>query len=146
MMPQTLLISGLKGALEDLAGKIQGSGIDCSLEVFGKFDDIDESVQVSVYRLFQEMVNNVLKHAHAQAIHLQMIRHENNLNISVEDDGIGFNYELAKSKKSMGLENIESRVKFLDGDLNIDTVHMVGTSINIDIPLEDILDDAYKSI
>jgi signal transduction histidine kinase len=89
------------------------------------------------FRIVQELLQNISKHSDAGNAIVQISLQHNRLNIAVEDDGKGFNIELAKSQKGMGLKNIESRVKILKGSFDYRTAPGKGTSVLIDIPATD---------
>lgn len=101
------------------------------------FDDhrLPVNYESQIYHIVQEMVSNVLKHAQAQKLEIQLLWTANNLHISVEDDGKGFNIQKMEAEGSMGLRGIESRVSRLDGTCTIDSTEGVGTIIMIDLPV-----------
>ena len=80
-------------------------------------------------------MNNVIKHAKAKNVTVQLMQYENYINILVEDDGIGFDNTKAGSS-GIGLNNIYSRVDHMKGKVDIDTRPNAGTVINIDIPYQ----------
>lgn len=90
---------------------------------------------MNVYRIVQELLNNIIKHANASEITIQLIKSSDNINLTVEDDGRGFDPEEARKKKGLGLSNIDLRVKKLSGRWNIDSGKGKGTTIIIDIPI-----------
>jgi len=97
---------------------------------------LDNSLELNVFRIIQELVANVIKHSQAIKSTIQITQHEDNLNIIVEDNGKGFNRSnLDRSTIGMGLTNIEKRVEHLGGNFTIDSIIGKGTSILIDIPL-----------
>ena len=90
---------------------------------------------MSIYRIALELINNVLKHAAATKLTIQLIHYPEYINLLVEDNGRGFEYESElQSKKGIGLSNILSRVEFLKGKINIDTIQSRGTAVIVDIP------------
>ncbi len=120
MMPRALALSGLPGALEDLAQDLQKQGVACQLEMIGLEQSFDPNHAITIYRIIQELTNNVVKHAQANHLLLQLIRQGNNLTIIAEDNGKGFDVPLALTQKGLGLSSIESRVKFLQGSIEWD--------------------------
>jgi two-component system, NarL family, sensor kinase len=110
-----------------------------SMEVldFG-FDDnrLEYNIEINLYRIIQELISNILKHAKASEVSIQLLKKETYLNIVVEDNGIGFDVNQVKNKKGMGLKNIESRVNSLGGEFNIDSGKGAGTTITINIPIK----------
>jgi len=93
---------------------------------------LDDAIKTDIYRVVQELTNNVIKHAHARAITVQLIIHDDYINLLFEDDGDGFHS--FKSSKGIGLSNIKSRIRLLNGNLEIDSRPGNGTVINVDIP------------
>jgi signal transduction histidine kinase len=136
MMPRALMLHGLSGAIEDLATNLKQNNINCNLEIVGMDKDPEQSKSVMIFRVLQELVNNILKHANAKNVLIQLLQADNGLSIIVEDDGVGFNYATAKQKKSLGLSSIESRIKYLQGNLDFDAVPGEGTTIAIWVPLD----------
>ncbi|WP_074405712.1 ATP-binding protein [Aquimarina megaterium] len=96
-------------------------------------NNIDEQIQAELYKIIQELFTNMLKHAEASKVDLSLNYYDNTINLLFEDNGKGFN--IYKKKSGIGLDNIESRIKALDGNLNIDSHIGRGTIINIDIPI-----------
>jgi signal transduction histidine kinase len=94
---------------------------------------MDQNLALSIFRIVQEILNNAIKHAEASEIFVQLNKDEEALVIHIEDDGKGFDPN--KKYKSMGLENIRSRVNYLKGSLEIDSRKGIGTSfiIHIDV-------------
>ena len=91
-------------------------------------------MEVSLYRIVLEAVTNVVKHAGASSVTVQLIRYPSYINLTVEDDGKGFQPDMVSTGN--GLNNIESRVRNLGGTFHIDTVRGRGTTVLVDIPAE----------
>ncbi len=136
MMPKTLIDYGLKGAVIDLGTSIQEAhGLEVNVEVIGLEQNIPPNDTVMIYRIIQEAVNNIIKHAQADNLFIQLVAKEDRLFILVEDDGIGFDLQEAMAKKVFGLKSLESRVKYLLGNFTIDSTPGVGTTIMADFPI-----------
>ncbi len=135
MMPHSLSISGLQGAIEDLGEQLNQQGFQTSVEINNLPNPIEETKKIMVYRLVQEVISNITKHADAKSILIQLIGHKNELNLIIEDDGKGFDYNEAIKKDGLGLKSINSRVEYLDGNIDWDTKIGEGTSITINIPV-----------
>ncbi|MFN0175916.1 MAG: tetratricopeptide repeat protein [Saprospiraceae bacterium] len=134
MMPRALALSGLPGALEDLAQDLDKQGIRCQLEMIGLEEKtLNPTQSVNIYRIIQELTNNVVKHAQADHLLLQLIRRDNTLTIIAEDNGQGFDVQKAMTQKGLGLSSIESRVKFLQGTIEWDAVPGEGTVVSIQL-------------
>ena len=137
IMPATLSRLGLVAALQNLFDKITSySRIHIHYNVHGISNRLDESTEIIIYRIILELVNNVVKHAQASNITVQLIQYSDHINATVEDDGEGFDLEQVKKRKQgVGLNNIISRLEYLKGNIEIDTKPGQGTSIAMDIPL-----------
>jgi ligand-binding sensor domain-containing protein/signal transduction histidine kinase len=111
------------------------SNINVSLDIFPQtgWNNIEDRLQVEIYRIIQELMTNALKHSKASEIDIQLVLHQDLINISIEDNGVGINKK--KIKKGIGLNNIENRITRLNGKLNIENSKDGGTIIIIDIPL-----------
>jgi signal transduction histidine kinase len=88
-----------------------------------------------IYRIVQELLTNSLKHASANEILIQIMFTSESLNLTVEDDGVGFDERKTKTASS-GWHNIKSRVNYLQGTLNLHTDPTAGTSVTVSIPLK----------
>ena len=136
MIPRALSLSGLPDALDDLAQSLDKEGIQCTLELHDMEQPLALNTAVTVYRILQELTTNVVKHAEAQHLLIQLLRSEDVLTIIVEDDGKGFEQATALEKNGIGLRSITSRVSYLQGSITWDTVPGQGTSVMIAIPIE----------
>lgn len=88
-----------------------------------------------VLRLFQEISNNIIKHAQATKIVIQLYEQEDHLFLSIEENGVGFDYDAAKtSGKGLGLNAIEKKVQLINGSFDIQSSQNKGTQIVIEIP------------
>lgn len=90
-------------------------------------------LQLTVYRIIQELINNIIKHSGATEAIVQINQHNKTLVITVEDNGKGFNY--IKDKKGIGLLNIESRLSLVRGKMEVDSSESLGTSVYIELEL-----------
>jgi signal transduction histidine kinase len=135
MMPEMLLRYGLNIALEEFCNETNRSGaIHANYQFVGANDKtIDQTIAVTIYRIVQELVNNAIKHANAQnvLVQLQVSDQEKLLMITVEDDGKGFDKSLLAGSKGMGWSNIQNRVDFLKGKMDINSEPGKGTSVLI---------------
>jgi signal transduction histidine kinase len=93
---------------------------------------LDKSTEIIVYRIVQELLNNVLKHASASEAFVQLVKEANRLNVVVEDNGKGFDTSGLQNSKGAGWINIRSRVKYLKGQLDIHSEKDKGTLITIE--------------
>lgn len=129
---------GLKAQLEATAEDLRETGkLKVELSTHGLQERLSSRLEIQIYRIIQELATNAVKHAKARKLTLQANRFEGVVNIMVEDDGQGFDPERAINDGGMGLKSVESRVHKLDGELKIDTAKGRGTTIMIDIPIQD---------
>lgn len=135
MQPGALLKLGLVPALKDLMNRFQGDHYpDIDFQHYGLEEyRLDNTTALMLFRIIQELLNNSIKYAKADEIFVQLTRNENEIIVTVEDDGIGYDPDTAK--KGMGTENINSRVNYLKGELNVHSIIDKGTSTMINIPL-----------
>jgi signal transduction histidine kinase len=132
MMPTVLLSNGIIEAIKNLAYKInQSKQLNINTRFVDLTHDLDEKVQTTLYRIVQECFNNIIKHAQATEVNLQLIQHPKHLTLMIEDNGKGFNPD--NKQFGMGLRNIESRVLYINGILHIDSSPGNGTTITIEI-------------
>ncbi|MDJ1479682.1 sensor histidine kinase [Cytophagaceae bacterium YF14B1] len=135
MMPEALVRFGLVRALQGFCNDLGRSAhLSIDLQTIGLEDRLDSSTEIIVYRIVQELLNNIIKHAGATEVLVQIARAENNLNLTVEDNGKGF--DTSGSYQGIGLSNIRSRVEYLNGNLEIQSSPGTGTSVNIDFTLK----------
>ncbi|WP_215239548.1 tetratricopeptide repeat-containing sensor histidine kinase [Dyadobacter helix] len=136
MMPETLVRFGLIDALTDFCNGISESGqLQVSIHTFGFDQRLDSSIEIVLYRIAQELLNNVLKYAEATEAQVQLTRMGKNVSLTVEDNGKGFDVEKVRQKKGTGLGNVQARVDYLNGKLDIQSKPEEGTSILVEITL-----------
>lgn len=135
MLPETLLRLGLDEALKEYSRTITESKLlQVEYESIGIDSRLEASSELAIYRVIQELVNNIIKHAQASHAFIQLHRHNNTLSITIEDNGHGFDTKTIQ-KEGIGLANIKSRINFLNGSLNIKSDREKGTSVYIEIQL-----------
>ena len=136
MMPEMLIKFGLDEALKEYSNSVTAAGrLTVKYQSFGMKDRLDSSVEIIAYRIVQELLTNVLKHAVATEVLVQLIKEENRLNILVEDNGKGFDTSMLENSKGAGWTNIRSRVDYLKGRLDINSEINKGTSVSIEFNL-----------
>ena len=132
MMPDALTKLGLIPAIQDLAEGLEARGIEVHIETFDMQHRLSSEKEVMLYRIIQELLNNVRKHAHATKVIIQFSMHEEDFHLTVEDDGKGFDPDTIK--KGIGMQSIRSRVQFLAGDLKIESEPGKGTTVSMVVP------------
>lgn len=132
MMPESLLHLGLEASLKDMCHEITGTETAVDFQAFNISKEIPAEMQVTIYRLIQELVTNALRHAAATEILVQCSQTENTFFITVEDNGKGFDTGSIGTHKGIGLSNVKRRVEYLKGKLDIVSTKGEGTDINIE--------------
>lgn len=122
LMPQTLMKEGLVAAVEELAKRINNTNqLQVKLSVLDAEDRLPEVVEVSLYRIIQEFLSNIMKYSQATHVYLGLSNHEDELVLSIEDDGIGYDIEKFKNSQGNGWRNINTRLNLIRGTMEIDT-------------------------
>jgi signal transduction histidine kinase len=133
MMPEVLMKVGLVEALQDFCNNISaGKLLTINLHTKKKKKRLSSSTEIMLYRIIQELVNNIIKHAYATDAIIQINRDGNRLSLTIEDNGKGFDTKEAEDKRTMGMATVKSRVDYLNGRLTIDSRKDVGTTVMID--------------
>jgi signal transduction histidine kinase len=136
LMPGLLTKLGLIEALEEMFENLgESDKMEAFFELVGPKTRLPENTEIMIYRIIQEMVNNTLKHSGADSIDMTLVIQPDEMNISYSDNGKGFDVDAVLEKKTMGMQNIQSRVKFLDGMLKVDS-NGHGAVYRICIPLK----------
>lgn len=130
-----MLDLGIVAALEWLAQEFEEySGVPCDLRVMKQADDMEEHCATTLFRVVQESLNNVMRHAGAKRVAIQLVRTGAHYRLKVSDDGKGFDPDTV-SKKSLGLVGMRERVLMLGGDIRIASEPGSGTALEVDIPV-----------
>jgi len=134
MMPEALLKFGLNDTLKNYCDSVsQNSGLAISFQSFGMEKRLEQTTEIVIYRVVQELLNNTLKHANATNVYIQLSRNENTISLTVEDDGKGFDVDKIQ-KNGIGLSNIQHRVDYLNGKMDIKSDDK-GTSTHIEFEI-----------
>ncbi len=135
MMPEALVKFGLDTALKDFCEDINRSGaLQVNYQSIGMEEVVVEgTAAIAVYRIIQELLNNTMKHAAATNAIVQLSKTQDGINITVEDDGNGFDPLILERATGIGWRNIQSRVEYLKGKMDVSTSPGKGTSVQIEI-------------
>jgi two-component system, NarL family, sensor kinase len=138
LMPATLIQSGLDAALKEFAQRFNQSGkVVLQTDTFDLQERLPELLEISIYRIVQEWVNNIIKYANATRIDVQLVRHDTELVLMIEDDGEGFDTSTLYQSQGHGWRNIQSRVNRIHAALHIDSNKgRQGSLLEITIPLQ----------
>ena len=133
MMPEVLIKLGLVQAVQDHCNSINaGKLLEVSMQMYGMDKRLNASTEIMLFRIIQELLNNIIKHAHASEAIIQFNRDGNRLSVTIEDNGRGFSLQQTDNKTHAGLSSVESRVAYLNGKLSIDSQKEVGTTVMMD--------------
>ncbi|GAB3640140.1 sensor histidine kinase [Spirosoma arcticum] len=134
LMPIELHDLGLADALSEVARRLETmSGIQFLFIRSGEPVALGPSADLILYRLVQELLHNIVRHSQATSAVVQLVYHQTNLNITVEDNGTGFDHRSLNSAPGIGLKNVHSRMEWLGGQLAVDS-GPAGTTVRLDIP------------
>jgi signal transduction histidine kinase len=135
MMPESLIRFGLEISIRDICRDITNSGaLAVNFQAIGLHDlKADQQTQIIIYRLVQELLNNIMKHAVATNAIVQLTYLDGKLSVTVEDDGRGFDTKILETSRGIGFSNLKSRVDYLGGKMEIESEPGRGTTVNIEI-------------
>lgn len=120
LMPEVLLQYGLDEAMRRYCNNISNQNLTVQYDSWGDVQRFYNSFELTVYRIVQELLNNILKHSKATEAMVQLSHQNNILSVTVEDNGIGFINDDTRTT-GMGLQSLRSRIKTMNGKLEIET-------------------------
>lgn len=135
IMPNALLRAGLSNAIKEFIEKLDNRTLKINLHSVGLNERLDSNVETVLYRIIQECVNNVIKHSGANALDISLIKDSDGISATIEDNGKGFHVVEKQKGEGIGLKNIQTRVTYLKGSLDIDSAPGRGTLVAIHVPL-----------
>ena len=139
LMPSILEDFGLIPALQLLSDQFSNrTNIKVNFLTHGLVERLDSQIEISLYRIVQEALNNVAKHAEASEVNLQVLKKANSIRLVIEDNGKGIdisNRIRISDKGGMGLISMRERARSLGGTFTIDSIPKNGTLIIVEIPL-----------
>lgn len=143
LAPEMILEEGLGYAIQSFCQRVNKPDFQMHCYVIGELPELDKGSQLTIYRVIQECVTNILKHAQATEGIVQLIEEQGRLLITIEDNGKGFDTEPVWTN-GIGFHNLNTRIKSLYGNLDIRSCIGKGTSvfIEIDCPMTACLDKA----
>ncbi|NJC98396.1 MAG: hypothetical protein C3F07_07535 [Anaerolineales bacterium] len=147
LRPSHLDDLGLSAALRWYAGRIQEhSDITIRVDIAGEERDLDEAVKITIFRVIQESLNNIIKHSDASHVNIHLQYTDRKVRIQVRDNGIGFDLDQVKLERarrpSLGLAGMEERAALLGGSVSIQSRPGYGTEVEALIPYHN---DNYKT-
>lgn len=138
MMPEALVIFGLNTALKDFCNEVNQSGaLLVNFQSIGMEDEeLEQTISIAIYRIIQELINNIMKHASAKNAIVQISNMEGHISVTVEDNGTGFDTAILKHSMGIGWRNIQNRIDFLKGTLDVQSEKGKGTSVHIELNIQ----------
>jgi PAS domain S-box-containing protein len=138
LMPSTLDDYGLLPTLESFCQKVLRSGaINIHIDSPRDFPRLERNMEINLYRIFTELINNTLKHAQASNIYMKLNIEDGLLNITYQDDGVGFDFDktFGNNQGSHGLKNIKTRLQFLNGSIKTNSPEGGGVVFDFEMPV-----------
>jgi tetratricopeptide (TPR) repeat protein len=134
MMPNALLKNNLADAIQDFIDKLDNKAMKVHLYTEGLDERLDANVEIVLYRMIQECVNNVIKHAGATTLDISLIRDKDGISATIEDNGKGFDTADDQKFEGIGLKNINTRIEYLKGKVDFDSAPGRGTVVALHVP------------
>lgn len=135
LRPSALDSFGVVAAIEIEAGEFQQrTGIACAVDTVDEGVAVDPNIAITVFRIFQETLNNIVKHAHASKVQVKIYNYQNKIELSVSDNGKGLDEPDKLKPRSFGLRGIKERVERFGGDVFISGKPGQGTTVAVSIP------------
>lgn len=135
LVPAVLKDYGIEVALNELIRKIVKGNPVVNLELSG-VTELPEKLEFAIYRIVQELLNNIIKHAHATEASVMIKQHKDSISLIVSDNGVGFQELLPRRVgNGMGLKNIRNRVKLLEGRFTLNSSPGAGSRVTITLPI-----------
>ena len=135
MMPNMLLRSGIASDLKSFIEKIDADSLQVTLEATGFKNKLESNVETMLYRVIQETINNVIKHAKATRLDILLIRNDAGISAKIADNGVGFDTSQIDNVTGIGLKNIATRIEYLKGTIIYNSTLGRGTTVNIEVPV-----------
>lgn len=135
LMPGVLIRSGLISAIRELINKVNKTArFKIYFDSNGLKNRFEENIEIANYRIFQELLNNIIRHANASEIMVNLDANKNQLHLNIKDNGKGFDVEKIKSTPGIGWKSIYSRLSLINGRAEI-TSDKSGTQVKISSPI-----------
>lgn len=136
LMPAALQQFGLEIGIQFLCSGIGNyAAINFEFTSEGDFTEIDKKIQIYIYRIVQECLNNIVRHSKAEKVNVCICRETKQVTIDISDNGIGFDFDSAIEKGGKGLKNLTERAELLGGNVQFESKINTGTNIFIKIPI-----------
>jgi signal transduction histidine kinase len=136
-MPEVLLQHGLDEALRRYCSNVNNSRtLYIQYDSWGDIDRFTDSFELSVYRIVQELINNIIKHSKATQAIVQLTQQGDLLTLAIEDNGVGFSK--ANGNEGMGLQSLQRRIKAMNGKLEIESSEQSGVNAYLEFDIAEL--------
>jgi len=135
MMPNALLKNSLSSAIREFIDKLDHKKLQVHLYTGGLESRLDTNIETILYRVIQECVNNVIKHANANTLDISILIEQHEITATIEDNGQGFDTNDRNKFEGIGLKNIRTRIEYLKGTVDFDSSPGKGTLVALHVPL-----------
>ena len=143
LKPKNLDEVGLGPSLRILTKRIsEETGIKGTVDIYGSEERLNKKLELTLYRLTQEALSNIVKHSRAKEFNIQIMNNKDIIKLMISDDGVGFDPAHTNNKSNssgFGLLNMQERIGIYNGKLKIDSSEGNGTLIITEIPKEEII-------
>ncbi len=128
---------GLVAALEWQSCEFENrTGVKCDFKAFVSELMLNKNATIGIFRIYQESLTNIMRHANATLVNAYIKSHNNIIELSIQDNGVGFDKNLIKAKRTLGLTGLSERAIMLGGNLNIESEKGKGTRIVFEMPID----------
>ena len=135
-LPLILQEHGLIKTIEELQSKVYNAGFKITFDYKNDFSKITKSLEISIFRIIQEFVNNSIKHSEATEVIIDLESKSNKITLNLKDNGTGFNINNLDINKGAGLKNIQNRINYFRGEIKMNSIINKGTEFDIAFPIE----------
>lgn len=140
LMPDMLLEGGLSEAIYYFCNKVhENTGLKINFHQYGDMPRLQPEYEIGIYRIVQELVQNIIKHAQARQALVQLNYGRGLLCVTVEDDGVGLDISALNAQAGMGLRSVRTRAKALNGNIDLHSALQKGTVINIEFDVHSVV-------
>ncbi len=136
LVSSVLLKFGLQYSLKDMADKYSNSQIEIKTDI-SDLRRYDQSFEIKTYNIIQEFINNILKHSKATKAELTLFEKDQKLVLAISDNGQGFDKNLIPEKDGLGINQIDARIKMMQGKFTIESSKGNGTNIEVELPIHE---------
>ncbi len=136
LRPPLLERFGLGGTVEEMIAELdEATSVKWTAEVDIPEGSVDPDSQISAYRIIQESVTNILRHADASHASIRLTENDGRIDIRIEDDGNGFDTETAQQSDGLGMKSMQERARLLGGELTVQSEPGLGTRVHLVLPV-----------